>query len=48
MRSCKLRVNRYVVTPLDFRDLANAVKELGAFRAVVNEPLPARIKKKSP
>ena len=33
-------VNAYVVKPVDFADFVDAVKRLGAFWAVVNEPPP--------
>ena len=46
MRSYKLGVNAYVVKPVDFHEFVNAVKELGAFWAVVNEPPPGSMKKK--
>jgi CheY-like chemotaxis protein len=45
MRSYKLGVNAYVVKPVDFHEFVNAVKELGAFWAVVNEPPPGSMKK---
>ena len=35
-------VNAYVVKPVDFHDFVEAVKLLGGFWAVVNEPPPAR------
>jgi CheY-like chemotaxis protein len=35
-------VNAYVVKPVDFHDFVKAVKLLGGFWAVVNEPPPAR------
>jgi CheY-like chemotaxis protein len=38
MRSYSLGVNAYVVKPVDFHDFVNAVKELGVFWAVINEP----------
>jgi len=44
MRSYKLGVNAYVVKPVDFHEFVNAVKELGAFWAVVNEPPPGSMK----
>ena len=47
MRSYKLGVNAYVVKPVDFHEFVNAVKELGAFWAVINEPPPGSIKKAS-
>jgi CheY-like chemotaxis protein len=45
IRSYKLGVNAYVVKPVDFHEFVNAVKELGAFWAVVNEPPPGSMKK---
>src|SRR5580658_8680301 len=36
----KYGVNAYVVKPVDFVEFAKAVKQLGAFWAVVNEPPP--------
>ncbi|MBK8905824.1 MAG: response regulator [Anaerolineaceae bacterium] len=38
--SYKLGVNAYVVKPIDFQDFLNAVKEIGLFWAVINEPPP--------
>ena len=35
-----LGVNAYVVKPVDFRSFIDAVRQLGAFWAVVNEPPP--------
>jgi DNA-binding response OmpR family regulator len=43
--SYKLGVNAYVVKPVDFHEFVNAVKELGVFWAVVNEPPPGSMKK---
>jgi CheY-like chemotaxis protein len=40
VRSYKLGVNAYVVKPVDFHEFVNAVKELGVFWAVINEPPP--------
>ena len=45
MRSYKLGVNAYVVKPVDFHEFVNAVRELGVFWAVINEPPPGSIKK---
>jgi CheY-like chemotaxis protein len=45
MRSYSLGVNAYVVKPVDFHEFVNAVKELGAFWAVINEPPPGSVKK---
>ena len=45
--SYKLGVNAYVVKPVDFHEFVNAIKELGVFWAVINEPPPGSIRKKS-
>ena len=45
MRSYQLGVNAYVVKPVDFHEFVNAVKELGVFWAIINEPPPGSIKK---
>jgi len=42
VRSYALGVNAYVVKPVDFHDFVEAVKLLGGFWAVVNEPPPSR------
>jgi CheY-like chemotaxis protein len=44
--SYKLGVNAYVVKPVDFHEFVNAVKELGMFWAIINEPPPGSIRKK--
>jgi hypothetical protein len=36
------RIGAYFKPPVDFRDFVSAVKLLGGFWAVVNEPPPAR------
>jgi CheY-like chemotaxis protein len=48
VESYKLGVNAYVVKPVDFQQFIQAVKELGVFWAVINEPPPGsvRIEKK--
>jgi CheY-like chemotaxis protein len=40
VESYRLGVNAYVVKPVDFQQFIDAVKELGSFWAVVNEPPP--------
>ena len=45
--SYKLGVNAYVVKPVDFHEFVNAIKELGVFWAVINEPPPGSVKKAS-
>jgi DNA-binding response OmpR family regulator len=43
--SYKLGVNAYVVKPVNFHEFVNAIKELGVFWAVINEPPPGSIRK---
>jgi DNA-binding NarL/FixJ family response regulator len=38
--SYKLGVNAYVVKPVEFHQFVNAIRELGAFWAVINAPPP--------
>jgi DNA-binding response OmpR family regulator len=45
IRSYNLGVNAYVVKPVDFHEFVNAIKELGIFWAVINEPPPGSMKK---
>jgi CheY-like chemotaxis protein len=47
VESYRLGVNAYVVKPVDFHDFVNAIKELGVFWAVINEPPPGTIGRKS-
>jgi CheY-like chemotaxis protein len=44
--SYKLGVNAYVVKPVDFHEFVNAIKELGVFWAIINEPPPGSIRRK--
>ena len=44
--SYRLGVNAYVVKPVDFHEFVNAIKELGVFWAVVNEPPPGSVRKR--
>lgn len=46
IRSYQLGVNAYVVKPVDFHAFVNAVKELGVFWAVINEPPPSSMNKR--
>jgi CheY-like chemotaxis protein len=41
----RLGVNAYVVKPVNFHDFMDAVKELGVFWALINEPPPAGSRK---
>jgi len=43
--SYSLGVNAYVVKPVDFHAFVNAIKELGVFWAVINEPPPGSVRK---
>ena len=43
--SYKLGVNAYVVKPVDFHQFVNAVKELGIFWALINEPPPGSVRR---
>ena len=45
VKGYKLGVNAYVVKPVDFHQFVNAIKEVGVFWAVINEPPPGSIKK---
>src|SRR5438094_10565711 len=40
VKSYQLGVNAYVVKPVNYREFINAIKQVGAFWAVVNEPPP--------
>jgi DNA-binding response OmpR family regulator len=42
--SYDLGVNAYVIKPVEFRDFIDAVRELGIFWAVVNEPPPGSVR----
>jgi hypothetical protein len=40
-----LVANAYVVKPVDFHEFVNAVKELGMFWAIINQPPPGSANK---
>jgi CheY-like chemotaxis protein len=44
--SYKLGVNAYVVKPVDFHEFVNAIKELGVFWAIINEPPPGSVRRR--
>jgi CheY-like chemotaxis protein len=46
LTSYGLGVNAYVVKPVNFHEFVNAVKELGIFWAVINEPPPGSMMKR--
>jgi CheY-like chemotaxis protein len=48
VRTYTLGVNAYVVKPVDFHEFINAVKELGVFWALINEPPPGSMKVPKP
>ena len=41
IESYRLNVNAYVVKPVDFHDFVDAIRKLGIFWALINEPPPA-------
>ena len=43
--SYRLGVNAYVVKPVDFHEFFNAVKELGMFWVIINQPPPGSAQK---
>lgn len=43
-RAYKLNVNAYVVKPINFSEFIEAVRELGMFWAVLNEPPPGSLR----
>ncbi len=45
VNSYHLGANAYVVKPLDFHQFTNAVKQVGAFWAVLNEPPPESLRR---
>jgi DNA-binding response OmpR family regulator len=45
--SYELGVNAYVVKPVAFHEFVNAIKELGMFWAVINQPPPGSLRKKN-
>ncbi len=47
VESYKLGVNAYVVKPVDFHEFVDAVKEVGMFWAVINEPPPGSMRRAS-
>ena len=46
VQSYELGVNAYVVKPVKFQDFVEAVRKLGSFWAVLNEPPPSRREQK--
>jgi CheY-like chemotaxis protein len=46
LRSYELGVNAYVVKPVKFPQFVTAVKQVGSFWAVINEPPPGSLRRK--
>ncbi|MFN3651729.1 MAG: response regulator [Armatimonadota bacterium] len=44
IRSYSLGVNAYVVKPVDFTEFVSAIRELGLFWAIINQPPPGSVK----
>jgi len=44
IESYRLGVNAYVVKPVDFNEFVRAIRTLGLFWAIINEPPPANVK----
>jgi CheY-like chemotaxis protein len=47
VKSYQLGVNAYVVKPVDFQQFADSIKEIGFFWAILNEPPPGTLKRRS-
>ncbi len=45
LRSYELGVNAYVVKPMRFQEFVDAVRQVGAFWAVINEPPPGSLRR---
>jgi CheY-like chemotaxis protein len=45
--SYNLGVNSYVVKPVNFSEFVDAVKKLGVFWAIINEPPPGTVRRKT-
>jgi CheY-like chemotaxis protein len=43
IRSYNLGVNAYVVKPVDFNEFVNALREVGLFWAIINQPPPGSL-----
>jgi DNA-binding response OmpR family regulator len=46
MEGYRLGTNAYVQKPVDFHQFIDAIKNLGIFWAIINEPPPGSVKKK--
>jgi two-component system response regulator len=48
LKSYQLGVNAYVVKPVNFQRFVEAVEQVGAFWAVINEPPPGSLRRNDP
>jgi CheY-like chemotaxis protein len=48
VNSYQLGINAYIVKPVQFQEFVEAVKQVGAFWAVVNEPPPGSVRSLRP
>jgi CheY-like chemotaxis protein len=48
LRTYELGVNAYVVKPVRFAEFVDAVKQVGAFWAIINEPPPGSLRPSAP
>jgi CheY-like chemotaxis protein len=48
LNSYQLCVNAYVVKPVQFHEFVDAVKQVGGFWAVINEPPPGSVRRSEP
>lgn len=48
LESYQLGVNAYVVKPVNFHEFVDAVKQVGGFWAVLNEPPPGSVRRSGP
>jgi CheY-like chemotaxis protein len=47
VRSYQLGVNAYVVKPVDFQQFVASIKQVGFFWAIINEPPPGTVKRRT-
>jgi CheY-like chemotaxis protein len=45
LRSYELGVNAYVVKPMNFHALVDAIKQVGSFWCIINEPPPGSLRR---
>jgi CheY-like chemotaxis protein len=47
VRSYQLGVNAYVVKPVDFQQFVRSIRQIGFFWAIINEPPPGTVKRRT-